>query len=168
MSPETCVWYKSGCQPVVSRWVLGRDPHGAYAPQACLSTQVDYTPRQILTWFVRRWTMEVTCEEARAHLGIETQSQWNDWAITRTPPVLLGLFSIVALMANCLSTRQTMLVRLAAWSTKERPTFAEALALARRCLWSRCHFSTPSQSCDVVQVPRSLVEHLTDAVCYAA
>jgi hypothetical protein len=29
---------------------------------------------------VRRWTMEVTFEEARAHLGMETQRQWNDRA----------------------------------------------------------------------------------------
>jgi hypothetical protein len=44
--------------------------------------------------------MEVTFEEARAHLGIETQRQWNDLAIARTTPVLFGLFSMVALMAD--------------------------------------------------------------------
>ena len=66
---------------------------------------------QILTWFVRRWRMEVTFEEARAHLGMETQRQWSDLAIARTTPVLLGLFSIVALMADCLIKSQIMPVR---------------------------------------------------------
>ena len=165
---ETCVWYTSGFHPVVIRWVLVRDPHGEYDPQALLSTHIDHTPLQILTWFVRRWRMEVTFEEARAHLGMETQRQWSDVAIARTTPVLLGLFSLVTLLADRLSPRHTMPIRLAAWYTKERPTFAEAMALARRCLWGSCHFSTSSQRGDVVKVPRSLLERLTDAVCYAA
>jgi hypothetical protein len=165
---ETCVWYKSGFHPVSLRWVLVRDPQGAYDPQAFLSTQVDHTPLQILTWFVRRWRMEVTFEEARTHLGVETQRQWSDMAIARATPVLLGLFSLVALMADHLSTRQIMPVRLAAWYTKERPTFADAIALVRRCLWSGCHFSTSDHKSDVVKVPRSFWDRLTDAVCYAA
>jgi DDE superfamily endonuclease len=165
---ETCVWYKSGFQPVLMRWVLVRDPQDEYAPQAFLSTHVDHTPLQILTWFVRRWRMEVTFEEARAHLGMETQRQWNDMAIARTTPVLLGLFSLVALMADRLRTRHPMPLRLAAWYTKELPTFADAIAFARGCLWRSCHFSTSSHSRDVVKVPRSLWERLTDAVCYAA
>ena len=165
---ETCVWYKSGFHPVLIRWVLVRDPQGKYDAQAFLSTYVDHMPLHILTWFVRRWRMEVTFEETRAHLGLETQRQWSDRAIARTTPGLLGLFSLVALMADRLSTRHTMPVRLAAWYTKELPTFADAIALARRCLWRSCHFSTSRQSRDVVKVPRSLLERLTDAVCYAA
>jgi hypothetical protein len=165
---ETCVWYKSGFPPVGIRWVLVRDPQGQYDPQAFLSTHIDHTPLHILTWFVRRWRMEVTFEEARAHLGMETQRQWSDVAITRTTPVLLGLFSLVALMANHLTKSHTMPVRTAAWYTKELPTFIDALALVRRCLWSDCHFSTSSQNCEVVKVPRSVLERLTDAVCYAA
>ena len=57
---------------------------------------------QILTWFVRRWTVEVTFEEARAHLGMETQRQWNDRAIARSTPALLSLYSIVTLVAHLL------------------------------------------------------------------
>jgi hypothetical protein len=112
--------------------------------------------------------MEVTFEEARAHLGVETQRQWSDGAIARTTPVLLGLFSLVALLANHLIQSHTLPVRTAAWDTKELPTFADALALVRRCLWSDGHFSTSSQNREVVKVPRSLLERLTDAVCYAA
>jgi hypothetical protein len=112
--------------------------------------------------------MEVTFEETRAHRGIETQRQWSDVAIARTTPVLLGLFSVVALMANRLLKSQPMPVRTAAWYPKKLPTFADAMALARRCLWSSCHFSTSSQRSDVLKVPRSIWERLIDAVCSAA
>jgi hypothetical protein len=165
---ETCVWYKSGHDPVLIRWVLVRDPGGKYEPQAFVSTNPDHTPLEILTWFVRRWRMEVTFEESRAHLGIETQRQWSDLAIARTTPALFGLFSLVSLLADCLIKEQAKPVRTAAWYEKQQPTFADAIALVRRSLWSGCHFSTSSRSCDVLKVSRSLLERLTDTVCYAA
>ena len=122
----------------------------------------------MLTWFVRRWRMEVTFEESRAHLGIETQRQWSDLAIARSTPVLFGLFSLVTLLADALLKDETKVVRTAAWYAKEQPTFSDALAWVRRCLWSSCHFQTSQLDTDVVKIPRSLFERLTDAVCYAA
>ena len=49
---------------------------------------------------MRRWQLEVTYEEARAHLGVETQRQWSERAILRTTPALLGLFALVTLLAH--------------------------------------------------------------------
>ena len=97
---DTAVWYHTGLPPVPIRWVLIRDPQGEFDPQALVTTHLAHTPGQRLEWFVRRWTMEVTFEEARAHLGLETQRQWNDWAIGRTTPALFGLYSLVTLMAH--------------------------------------------------------------------
>ncbi len=111
--------------------------------------------------------MEVTFEEARAHPGIETQRQWNDLAIARTTPALLGLFSIITLMDDRLIKAEVKPVRTAAWYEKQKPTFADGIAIVRRCLWSSCHFSTSGQNSDVIKVPRSLLERLTDADCYA-
>jgi hypothetical protein len=168
VSSEPSLWYKSGHQPVLIRWVLVRDPQGKLAPQAFLSTDPDHTPVPVLTWFVRRWRLEVTLEEARAHLGLETQRQWSELAIARPTPVLVGLFSLVTLLADGLLKDQAQSVRTAAWYTKARPTFADAIAVLRRYLWSGGHFSTSTQSSEVVQIPRSFLERFTDAVCYAA
>ena len=63
------VWYHTGLPVVPIRWVLVRDPLGKFESQALLCTQQEYSPSQILEWFVRRWQMEVTFEEARAHKG---------------------------------------------------------------------------------------------------
>jgi hypothetical protein len=99
---------------------------------------------------------------------VETQRQWNDLAIARATPVLFGLFSLITLMAERLIPSQVKPARTAAWYEKQQPTFADAIAIVRRCLWSSCHFSTSGSNRDVVKVPRSLLERLTDAVCYAA
>jgi len=122
----------------------------------------------MLEWFVRRWTMEVTLEEARAHLGIETQRQWNDLAISRTTPALFGLYAVVTLMTHALLRSEAHVVRTAAWYAKARPTFADAIAVVRRELWSACHFSRSETNSEVIEIPRSLFERLTDTVCYAA
>lgn len=165
---DTAVWYHSGLPPVPIRWVLIRDPQDAFEPQALVTTCLTHTPRQILAWFVRRWRMEVTFEEARAHLGIETQRQWNDWAIGRTTPALFGLYSLVTLMAHALFQVEGHVIRTATWYEKARPTFSDALAVTRRELWRSCHFSLSAFTEEMVKLPRSVFERLTDTVCYAA
>jgi hypothetical protein len=167
VASETAVWYHTGLPPVPLRWVLIRDPQGQFAPQALLCTDLTAAPDQIVAWFVQRWQLEVTFEEARRHLGVETQRQWSDLAIQRTTPALLGRFSLVTLLAHP-HLAAAGGVRQAAWYPKSFPTFVDALALIRRQLWGHTLFCTSPASDDMVKVPRVLVERLADALCYAA
>ena len=112
--------------------------------------------------------MEVTFEEARAHLGMETQRQWNDRAIARTTPALLSFYSIITLTAHLLIEKGVSRVRCAAWYAKSHPTFSDAIALVRRHLWDHLHFSMSQQETDMVQLPRALFERFMDAMSYAA
>ena len=150
------------------RWVLIRDPHGQFDPQALLCTDPAVAPEQILAWFVRRWQVEVTFEEARRHLGVETQRQWAELAIRRTTPALLGLFALVTLFTHESMSRQSIRVRQAAWYPKAQPTFADALALVRRELWAHGAFRLSDNEPDLVKVPRGFLERLTQTLCYAA
>jgi hypothetical protein len=168
VSTDTAVWYHAGKPPVAIRWVLIRDPQGCFKPQALLSTHLAYTCAQMLAWFVRRWTMEVTFEEARAHLGMETQRQWKERAIARATPALLSLYSIITLTAELLIAKGATCVRSTAWYGKTRPTFSDAIALVRRQLWKHIHFSTSQQETDLIKIPRAVLERLTEALCYAA
>jgi hypothetical protein len=59
-------------------------------------------------------------------------------------------------------------VRQAAWYPRPRPTFADALALVRRHLWEGAAFCTSAGAGDVVELPRAVVDRLTEALCYAA
>ena len=104
-------------------WVLIRDPQKRFKAQALLSTNLAHTPEQMLTWFVQRWTLEVTFEEARAHLGMETQRHWSERAIARTTPALLSLYSIVTLTAQQLIDRGETCMRRTAWYSKRGAHF---------------------------------------------
>ncbi len=164
----TAVWYHGGKPPVPIRWVLIRDPRGAFPTQALLCTDLDATPEQIVAWFVLRWQLEVTFHEVRDHLGVETQRQWSELAIRRVTPALLGLFSFVTLLAHDQITAGACPVRPAAWYPKHDPTFSDALALVRRSLWATTTFCMSPPGEDIVKVPRALVEHLSEMLCYAA
>jgi hypothetical protein len=168
VASATAVWYHTGMPPVPIRWVVIRDPQTKFRPQALLSTELHLSPTQIVTAFVHRWQVEVTFHEVRTHLGVETQRQWADLAIARTTPTLLGLFSVVTLLAHSLSAQHTVPPRQAAWYTKATPTFADALALVRSHLWRHTHFSLSHKDYDLIQIPRPLFECLTDTLCYAA
>src|SRR5262249_49424881 len=97
---RTRLWSTPGQDPVAIRYVLVRDPEGDMADAAYLCTERGMLSQQIVEHMVRRWAVEVTFEEARAHLGMETQRQWSDRAIARTTPVVLGLYSLVMLVAS--------------------------------------------------------------------
>ena len=170
IASQTAVWYSTGLFAVPLRWVLLRDPQGEFATQALLlCTDLEADPEKVVCWFVTRWQLEVTFQEARRHLGFETQRQWSELAIRRTTPALLGLFSLVTLFAHHHMTRRAAdAVRQVAWYRKRHPTFADALALVRKELWASATFhGSPAQS-ETVKVPRAYLERLTDAVCYAA
>ena len=168
LASATAVWYHCGLPPVPIRWVLIRDPRGHFETQALLCTDAAAPPEQILAWFVRRWQLEVTFEEVRRHLGVETQRQWSEPAIRRATPALLGLFSLVTLLADRPSAAPTRSIRQAAWYRESHPTFADALALVRRELWRHQAFQLSTQAADVVKLPRSVLEHLTETLCYVA
>ena len=162
------VWYHSGVAALPMRWVLIRDPLRRFDPQALLCTDLNMTPLQVVQHFVRRWQVEVTFAETRRHLGVETQRQWSGLAIARTTPVLLGLFSLVTLLANRLVRNGNLPMRQAAWYTKTAPTFIDARAAVRAHWWRAIGFSTSCCERDIIKVPRSVFRRLHEAACYAA
>ena len=168
ITSETAVWYSTGLFAVPLRWVLVRDPQKEFKTQALLCTDLEADPEKIISWFVMRWQQEVTFQEMRRHLGFETQRQWSEMAIRRTTPALLGLFSLVTLFAHGRMTQAADAFRQAAWYHKSYPTFADALALVRKELWSQQTFYGSSADTETAKIPRAFMERLTDALCYAA
>ena len=166
---DSAVWYSSGLPVVPLRWVLIGDPKEEFETQALLCTDLAADPGRIISYFVRRWQMEATFQEMRQRLGFETQRHWSELAIQRTAPALLGVFSVVTLLAHQYIAKGEDIVRRAAWYDKRYPTFSDALAQVRRKLWSQeATFCGSVRQAETVKVPREFLERLTDAVCYAA
>lgn len=164
----TALWYHSGMAPVPIRWIIVRDPKGELEPQAFLATDLNATPRDMLAWFVSRWSVEVTFQEVRTHIGVETQRQWSDKAIVRTTPALLALFSIITLWGHDLFKQRKFKPRAAAWYPKSALTFSDAIAMVRQEIWSYQIFSMSRSSRDNVKIPRHIWNRVEVALAYAA
>jgi hypothetical protein len=162
----TALWHHPGKPIVPILWVLVRHPDGRREPEAFLCTDTAASPRDVLDCFARRWSIETTYEEARMHLGVETQRQWSDPAIFRTTPLLLGLYSVVALYTQQQAERLALSPRRAAWYPKPAATFADALARLRQHLWFE-HIVTSAATTDMTEPIPPAVQRLIEAACYA-
>lgn len=168
-STGTALWQTpSQRSPLPMRWVLVRDPLGKFKSAAFCSTDLTLSGEQIIAYYVLRWNVEVTFEECRAHLGMETQRQWNALAIARTTPVLLGLFSFVVLLAHHLTQTGSVPTRSTAWYSKNEATFSDVLALVRRHVWQDVKCFNSPQNTRLVHFPLSVLDDLLETLCYAS
>jgi hypothetical protein len=164
LASSTAVWYHSGKPAVPIRWVLIRDPEGKFESRALLCTDLSAPAVQIVEWFVRRWRVEVTFEEVRAHLGVEPQRQWSDLPTVRTTPALPREFSLgtSAGRKRTASCSPGGVVHQAAADLFGRVGGGATSVVAS------ARFHTSPSSTDMVKIPRSLLNRFIDMLCYTA
>ncbi len=92
LTSQTAVWYRSGKPPVLIRWVMIRDPQGAFATQALLRTDPSADPTQVLEWFVLRWQLEVTFQEVRPTWAWRPSASGPIWPSPAPRPSCWGSF----------------------------------------------------------------------------
>ena len=156
---RTALWYTPGEAPVEIRSVIARDPAGQLRDEVFACTKLDVTPAQIMEWVVMRWSVEVTFEEVRAHLGLETQRQWSELARARTTPCLLGLFSLVVLLTQRLQPDGQVPLQTAAWYAKPEATFSDCLVLVRKHLWRSLYPVNSAEKAESISFSASAWEH---------
>jgi hypothetical protein len=154
--------------PVAMRYLLARDPAGELSDAAYVCTEERFLPVEILRCVVQRWGVKVSFEEARAHLGLETQRQWSDLAIARTTPVLLGLFSVVTLLAVQWHQAGFLVAEQTTWCEKECPTFSDGIRLARQQIWWSRITGSSRPLADVLQLPQTLLEAIVHGLSSVA
>ena len=165
---RTALWHRLGHAPLSIRYVITRDPEGKLRDEVFACTDINATAEEIIRWFVMRWSLEVTFEEAREHLGMETQRQWSDLAIARTTPVILGLFSLVVMLAGRLRPDGQVPILTTAWYQKTEATFSDCLALVRKHLWNSNVHKMSAQKADVFSLSAKDWEHLLSCLSAAA
>ena len=156
----TNLWYKAGGLPLSIRWVLVQDTTSGNT-EAFFSTDIAIPAIQIVEYFVLRWNIETTFEEVRAHLGVETQRQWSNNAINRTTPVLMGLFSLVTLMAHKLSNGASIPTAIAAWYDKKgQATFADVMQYVQGAILREKYLNKSGNNDDFLQITVAELENI--------
>jgi hypothetical protein len=172
-----CLWYTPTQDPVPIQWVLVRFEETnkrtgivTVNKAAFFCSDVEdstVTPEQIIEGYVSRWNIEVTFEEIRAHLGLETQRHWSVRAVERTTPCLFGLFSLVVLMAQRLHP-QTLPLQESRWYSKEEATFSDVLAAVRAHLWCARNKAYSPEMGQTILIPTELWRQVQQVLAYAA
>jgi hypothetical protein len=165
---RTALWYTPRYPPVEIRYVLTRDPEGKLRDEVFACTDTGASAEEIIKWFVLRWGLEVTFEEMREQMGMETQRQWSDLAIARTTPILMGLFSLVVIYTRKLRPDGKIPILSSAWYDKVEVTFSDCLAMVRKHLWSSGLDVKSAREADFVSLPRRQWEHLLSCLSTAA
>ena len=89
--------YQPGKGIVKIAWVLVRDPKGKLRDEAFYTTDLTMAPQEIIRHFVQRWGIEVTFEESKRFLAVESTRNRKKESVLRSFPLLMGLFSLISL-----------------------------------------------------------------------
>lgn len=132
---KKCLWYYIGFPPIAIHWVLVKVSEES-EPIALFSTDLSHSAIRIIEGYVERWSLEVTFEESRRHLGMETQRQWSDEAVERTTPIILASYSIIILMGWELyqSQEDRIVPQSTSWYKKNHITFSDVLAFVKEAI----------------------------------
>lgn len=156
---ETALWYDKHAAAVTPiRWVcvLG-DAKQDLKDAFFFCSDPTMPTARIIELYARRWNIEVTFEESRALLGLETTRHWCRRSVLRVTPILFGLFSAVVLIWRQLPTdRQRVRWSQTPCYTKHTVTFADVLAEVRRELWETSLLRHPHQDRCLDRLPPSV------------
>ena len=160
-------WYKGGVGLVEVRWVFVHDLTGTHRDEYFFSTDVGMRAKEIIEHFTGRWSIEVTFEEMRAYLGLETTRGWSEQTVLRLAPSLFGLYSVIALLYAGLPAKARKDGQIQ-WAGKDTVTFSDAITAVRRWLWREWVFARGQHKAAFSKLPRSLQATLLYAVAPAA
>jgi len=161
----TGIWCRRPLRAPI-RWVYVHDPISRRSDYF-YSTDQALSPRRIIELFASRWSIEVTFQEVRAHLGWETTRQRVKASVLRAAPCLMGCFSVVSLIFARHARGKRVRPRQTLCHHKTQVTFADALFTVRRLLWDRTILYQTLGHGVVAKCPRPLksllLQHLADA-----
>jgi hypothetical protein len=134
---EEALWFSMHQRLVTPvRWVcVLADPERGLENAYFYSSDVGMEPKRIIELYACRWNIEVTFEETRALLGLETTRHWCERSVLRVTPLLFGLFTAVALLWSNLPQSKRRCQSGTPCYAKTAPTFADALFAVRGVLW---------------------------------
>jgi len=160
-------WYRGGEGLVAVRWVHVRDLTGTHRDEYFFSTAPSITPQRIIEIYTQRWSIEVTFQDMRSCLGLETTRGRTENTVLRAAPSLFGLYSIVAALYAQLPQSQKLAGRIE-WAGKRGVSFSDAIRSVRRSLWQEAIVANPAHAASFRNLPATMRETLLSAMTPAA
>jgi hypothetical protein len=74
-------WYRIGEDLVAGRWVYVHDGPGTHRDDYCLTTDITMPPQPIVACDTQRWSIEMTFQECRAYLKLESTKGYSQQTV---------------------------------------------------------------------------------------
>lgn len=162
------LWYKPGKGLVRIRLVLVRDPKGTHQDECLYSTDLQATEKEIIETVVLRWNIEVTFEELREYLDLESMKNWTEPSVKKQTLFVFSLYSLTAAWFSEFLKKKSPAPRSESWYVKDHYTFSDALYFLRREILNEFIFSTSTLHQHAYLIPRDSAEFLVDNLARAA
>ena len=155
---RTGLYYKAGKDRLL-RLVLSQDTVGDRPTRIFYSTNVNLQPREILSLFSFRWSIEVTHYDCKQHLGLEDPANRVPKAVKRTAPMAMFLYSLTMVWYATEGHRDFQIPDRPWYWWKSEPSFADMLTTLRRKSWDE-HLSHVSLATTPPNNPARLLTYL--------
>ena len=121
--------------------------------EVIFSTDINNSVKFIIESFIKRWSIEVTFEETRANLGVETQRQLSDLVLLRTTPILMAMFSLISIIAKEFFNQDSecLSINSASWYKKTHVTFSDVHLLVKQKIINNLYFNKPTKNGDMLK-----------------
>jgi hypothetical protein len=161
---QQALLYKPGKGTVKIAWIIVRDPDGKLDDEFFYTTDLSMSPQEMIRHFVERWSIEVTFEESRRLLAVESTRNRKKESVLRSFPLLMGLFSIISLWYFDRYKEQPVISTQQPWYHKTEPTFADALIAIRKEIWDQNLFCMSQENHDIIEIPREFMTFVSDSL----
>ena len=142
---RTGLYYKAGKDRLL-RFVLSRDTSGDRPTHIYYCTNLEWVPKEILSYFSHRWASEVLHFDAKQYLGLEDPANRKPLAVERTAPMALFLYSLTVVWYAKHGHRHLKFPNRTWYTRKKEPSFADMLTTLRRVTWEDEFSRVPRKS----------------------
>jgi hypothetical protein len=159
--------HKPNYAPVEIAWVLINDLT-LYSYEAFFTTDRALPPETIIQFYVHRLSIEVTFQETKGLLALESTRSRKKQSVIRSFPLLLGLFSVISLWYSQTFTKHSPHISQESWYHKNEPTFSDALYMIRYDIWHKSIFHMSIKNNDTIKLSVPFVKFITNYLARAA
>ncbi len=126
---------------------------GRREDEAFFSTVTESSSEQVVCWYARRWSIEVTFRDAKQHLAVGREQNRTPAAARRTAATGFLMYSLIVLWHE--KVQPVPITGLRDYAGKQHPSFADMLAALRRDTLGqhrRKHFEVSPKSADFQKI----------------
>ena len=112
--------------------IVVEDVEGKRGRQVFFATNPNWSVMWILQTYALRWSIEVTFENLKQHLGFSDAANWKEKAVRRTAPMAGVLYSLIVVWFHEHGHRHVEFPDRPWYPQKQWPSFADMLTPLRR------------------------------------